>query len=193
MGFPAELSENLLSPDRLDKSLDTMPPALARLTHACTHLTIAPTMMRAGTKQNVIPDVVELKIDVRTLPGQSGDEVHAALVEALGDLADRVEIHPNDDPSTSSPPDTRLWDVLNTVSARLVEGSALVPFLMTGGTDNRFFRRAGSVGYGFGLFSSRLRFEDYASMFHGNDERVDQESLRLSTELWMATARELLT
>jgi hypothetical protein len=30
-------------------------------------------------------------------------------------------------------------------------------------------------------------------MFHGNDERVDQESLRLSTELWMATARELLT
>ncbi len=49
---------------------------------------------------------------------------------------------------------------------------------MTGATDNRFFRRAGSVGYGFGLFSKRLAFEDYATMFHGNDERVDQESLQ---------------
>jgi hypothetical protein len=29
-------------------------------------------------------------------------------------------------------------------------------------------------------------------MFHGNDERIDQESLRLSTELWLALARELL-
>ncbi len=193
VGFPPEIAEPLLSADKLDAYLETLPPGLARLTHACTHMTVAPTMMQAGTKQNVIPDSVELKIDVRTLPGQTGAEVHGLLVEALGDLADRVEIEPNDDPSTSSPPDTVLWDVLNRVSGRLVEGSALVPFLMTGGTDNRFFRRAGSVGYGFGLFSTRLKYEDYARMFHGNDERVDQESLRLSTELWMATARELLT
>ena len=65
-------------------------------------------------------------------------------------------------------------------ASRLVEGSALVPFLMVGGTDNRFFRRAGSVGYGYGLFSKRLSFEQYATMFHGNDERVDQESLALT-------------
>ena len=63
---------------------------------------------------------------------------------------------------------------------------------MVGGTDNRFYRRAGSVGYGFGLFSERVAYEDYAAMFHGNDERVDQESLRLSTILWEAVARDLL-
>jgi len=57
----------------------------------------------------------------------------------------------------------------------------------------RFFRRVGSVAYGFGLFSRRLTFEDYASMFHGNDERVDVESLELSTQLWDAVARDLLT
>jgi hypothetical protein len=78
------------------------------------------------------------------------------------------------------------------VTSRLCEGSALVPMMMVGGTDNRYFRRAGAVGYGFGLFSERLRFEDFASMFHGNDERVDQESLRLSTELWMALAHDFL-
>jgi acetylornithine deacetylase/succinyl-diaminopimelate desuccinylase-like protein len=73
-----------------------------------------------------------------------------------------------------------------------VQGSALVPFVMVGGTDNRYFRRAGSVGYGFGLFSQRLTFEDYATMFHGNDERIDQESLGLCTELWEEVAKDLL-
>jgi acetylornithine deacetylase/succinyl-diaminopimelate desuccinylase-like protein len=114
------------------------------------------------------------------------------LSEALGDLADRVELESNDDPSTESPIDTPLWDSLARVTGRMVEGSALVPFLMVGGTDNRFFRRAGSVGYGFALFSRRLSFEDYATMFHGNDERVDVESLGLSEELWEAVARDLL-
>jgi acetylornithine deacetylase/succinyl-diaminopimelate desuccinylase-like protein len=86
-----------------------------------------------------------------------------------------------------------LWESLDRVSRRFVEGSALVPMVMVGGTDNRYFRRAGSIGYGFGLFSQRLTFEDYATMFHGNDERVDQESLRLSTELWEAVAHDILT
>ena len=54
------------------------------------------------------------------------------------------------------------------------------------------FRRAGSVGYGFGLFSERLSFEDYATMFHGNDERIDQESLGLCTALWEEVAKNLL-
>jgi len=115
------------------------------------------------------------------------------LDDVLGDLADRVELESNDDPSTASPIDTPLWDSLARVTGRLVEGSALVPFLMVGGTDNRFFRRAGSVGYGFGLFSRKLSFEDYATMFHGNDERVDVDSLGLSEQLWEAVAHDLLT
>ena len=110
-------------------------------------------------------------------PGQSGEHARKLLLEAIGDLADKVEIESGDDPASRSEIDTPLWDALGRVTARLCEGSALVPWLMTGATDNRFFRRAGSVGYGFGLFSKRLAFEDYATMFHGNDERVDQESL----------------
>ncbi len=192
MSFPPELADPLLDPDRLPEVLEALPPGAARLFHACTHTTIAPTVVHGGTKTNVIPDLVELEVDVRTLPGQSGDEVRALLVDALGDLADRVEIESNDDPSTSSPTDTPLWDVLGRVTSRLVDGSRLFPSLMVGGTDNRFFRRAGSVGYGFGLFSDRVGFEDFATRFHGNDERVDVDSLRLSTDLWLATARELL-
>ena len=192
MAYPPEIASALLDPDALPQALAELPLGMSRLVHACTHTTFAPTVMHGGTKTNVIPDLVELEVDVRTLPGQTGDEARAMLDEALGDLADRVEIESNDDGPTESPIDTPLWDSLARVTGRLIEGSALVPFLMVGGTDNRYFRRAGSVGYGFALFSRRLSFEDYATMFHGNDERVDAESLGLSEQLWEAVARDLL-
>jgi len=95
--------------------------------------------------------------------------------------------------ATESPADTPLWNTLQRVAAGLFPGSATVPLMMMGATDARFFRRAGSVAYGFGLFSQRISYDDYSSMFHGDNERVDQESLRLSTELWDATARDLLS
>ncbi|MEX2254094.1 MAG: M20/M25/M40 family metallo-hydrolase [Acidimicrobiia bacterium] len=193
MHYPPEIREALLDPEGLRDALGELPLGMSRLVHACTHTTFSPNVMHGGTKTNVIPDSVELEVDIRTLPGQTGDEVRAMLAEALGDLADRVEMESNDDPSTESPMDTPLWDSLSRVTGKLVEGSALVPFLMVGGTDNRFFRRAGSVGYGFALFSRRLSFEDYATMFHGNDERVDMESLGLSEQLWEAVAHDLLS
>ncbi|MSO79049.1 MAG: peptidase M20 family protein, partial [Acidimicrobiia bacterium] len=192
MAYPEEITKAFLDPDGLRDALSELPLGMSRLVHACTHTTFAPTVMHAGTKTNVIPDLVELEVDIRTLPGQDGASARAMLEEALGDLADRVEIESNDDPATESAIDTPLWDSLSRVTSKLVENSALVPFLMVGGTDNRFFRRAGSVGYGFALFSRRLAFEDYATMFHGNDERVDQESLGLSEVLWEAVARDLL-
>jgi acetylornithine deacetylase/succinyl-diaminopimelate desuccinylase-like protein len=192
MHYPDEFREALLDAEHLREFCATLPLGLGRQVYSCTHTTFAPTVLHGGTKTNVIPDFVELEVDIRTLPGQTADEVNEQLRDALGDLADRVEIESNDDPSTQSAVDTPLWDSLQRVSGKLVEGSALVPFVMVGGTDNRYFRRAGSIGYGFGLFSRRLSFEDYATMFHGNDERIDQESLALTPALWEEVARALL-
>ena len=192
MGYPPEIATAFLDPSAVRDFCATLPRGMGKLIHACTHTTFSPNVIHGGTKTNVIPDHVELEVDIRTLPGQTGDDIRAMLRDALGDLADVVEVESNDDPSTASPTDTPLWDALSRVTGRMVADSALVPFLMVGGTDNRFFRRAGAVGYGFGLFSKRLGFEDYATMFHGNDERVDVESLALSTRLWQAVAEELL-
>ena len=97
-----------------------------------------------------------------------------------------------DDPATGSPVDTPLWDSLGRVSQAFYAGSHLVPMLSVGATDARFFRRLGTTSYGFGLFSRKLTFEEFGRMFHGDDERVDVDSLRLSTEMWHALARDLL-
>jgi acetylornithine deacetylase/succinyl-diaminopimelate desuccinylase-like protein len=189
-----ELTAALLDADGFAALCDALPLGLARQAHACTHTTFAPTVMHAGTKTNVIPDRVELQIDVRTLPGQTGDDVRAQLDEIIGpDLAPSVElVWANDDPPTSSPIDTPLWDALQRVTDRVTPGSKNIPFLTVGATDARFFRRLGTTAYGFGLFSPRITFEEFGTMFHGDDERVDQESLRLSTELWLALADDFL-
>jgi acetylornithine deacetylase/succinyl-diaminopimelate desuccinylase-like protein len=193
IGYPQELTEPLLDPKTLVEACETLPVGMARQFHACTHTTFAPTVVHGGTKTNVIPDIVDLEIDIRTLPGQTGADVRAMLDEALGDLSDAVEVtDAHDDPSTSSAIDTPLWDSLTRVSSRFYEGSTTVPFLMVGATDARFFRRLGVTAYGFGLFSTNISFEDFGAMFHGDNERVDKESLRLSTELWEAVAHDLL-
>jgi acetylornithine deacetylase/succinyl-diaminopimelate desuccinylase-like protein len=119
--------------------------------------------------------------------------VRAAIMEALGALAADVElVVDSDDPPNASAVDTPLWDSLQHVGERLVPGARIVPITSTGATDARFFRAIGATAYGYGLFSERISYDDYGAMFHGNDERVDQESLRLSTELWEAVAQDLL-
>jgi acetylornithine deacetylase/succinyl-diaminopimelate desuccinylase-like protein len=166
---------------------------MGRQFHACTHTTFAPTIAHGGTKINVIPDRVDLQIDIRTLPGHGGPEVRAMLGEALGELADKVElVGSQDDPSTASSVDTPLWDSLARITQQFYEGSKLVPYMTVGATDARFFRRRGTTSYGFGLFSTNLSFEDYGTMFHGDDERVDVESLELSTDMWEVLAKDLL-
>ena len=106
---------------------------------------------------------------------------------------DSVEISAlSDDPSTDSAIDTPLWDSIQKVTGALVPGAQMVPFMIVGATDARFFRRAGATAYGAGLFSDKIPFAEFMSMFHGNDERIDQESLRLSAELWMGVAKDLL-
>ena len=193
LDYPDELTGPLLSEDSLMGALEFLPLGMARQFHACTHTTFAPTIIHGGSKVNTIPDVVDLQIDVRTLPGQRAEDVLEQFREALGDLADDVEIIPNAaDESSSSPMDTPLWDTLARIAPRFHEGSAIVPYLTVGATDARFFRRVGATAYGFGMFSERLSFEDYGSMFHGDNERVDVDSLRMSTELWGHVARDLL-
>ena len=195
MEYPPELAAALLDPDRVwDAVHDTPRLDLARTAHACTHTTFAPTVLHGGSKTNVIPDTVELEIDIRTLPGQTAADVDAMLEEIIGpDLRESVQVTgiSNDDAS-ESPMDTPLWDALSGLAGRLSPGATVVPSMMTGATDARFFRRRGVTAYGFGLFSGRIPPREISAMFHGNDERVDTESLALSTELWAGLAREFL-
>jgi len=184
----------LTDPERvLDAAAWLHNPGLARVIYACTHTTMSPNVVRGGTNVNVIPDRVVIEVDVRTLPGVTASDVDAMLRDALGDLADRVEISaPEFGEGSISPSETPLRDALARTAAALVPGSRLVPQLAPGATDARHFRWRGVPAYGFGLHSPRIPYTEYPLMFHGDNERIDVESLRLSCLLWEQVARDFL-
>ena len=66
------------------------------------------------------------------------------------------------------------------------------PGIIVGGTDARFYRQRGAVAYGAALFSPGVTFESFGQRFHGNDERIDVESLGLSAEFWYGVTKESL-
>ena len=191
-----DLTAALVDPDRVWKAARDMDNAtLAREAHACTHTTFSPNVAHGGSKVNVIPDRVEIQVDIRALPGITSDEVEAMLKEAMGDLADRVTIDtpPNRRRGGSlSSLDTPIMRAMSRVAGTLMPGSTVVPAMTTGGTDARFFRWKGIPAYGFGLHSTRIPYTEYPIMFHGHNERVDTESLRLSAMMWEELCRDFL-
>ena len=120
-------------------------------------------------------------------------EVQHHLDTALGDLAGAVDVELiMNDPATISPLDTPLWDALQRAIARPFPTSRLTPQLSVGFTDSRIYRAMGAVSYGAALFSPSVEPGEYSKRFHGNDERVDVESLALTTQLWLDVVRDLL-
>jgi acetylornithine deacetylase/succinyl-diaminopimelate desuccinylase-like protein len=91
-----------------------------------------------------------------------------------------------------SPIDTPLWEVLGRVVDGHYPGARLMPRMIVGFTDAPYFREKGAVGYGFGLFSRTLTAEAMAGRFHGNDERIDVESLALTTQAWLDVCEQFL-
>jgi acetylornithine deacetylase/succinyl-diaminopimelate desuccinylase-like protein len=188
--YDDEIKNNLLDPAKLDVALDDLPDRRkARSLHSCCHTTFSPNVIHGGVKTNIIPDEVYVEVDIRTLPGETKADVQAHLRAALGDLYDALEVEPiQEDESSASPVNTPMWDTLANVIKQAHPESPLQPGLIVGGTDSRFFREKGAVAYGAGLFSPKVTFETFAKRFHGHDERVDVESLGLSTQLWVDIA-----
>jgi acetylornithine deacetylase/succinyl-diaminopimelate desuccinylase-like protein len=184
----------MLDPDSLDELLEEMPSAgVAGHLHACTHTTFSCNVLDGSMKTNVIPDAVAIDVDIRTLPGENSAAVEEHLRTALGDLADAVEVEilMNDQASISRT-DSPLWDSLQRAVNRPFPTARLTPQLVVGFTDARVFRALGATAYGAGLFSPALDGGDFARRFHGNDERIDVESLELTTRLWIDVCRDLL-
>ena len=195
MDVDAATKSAMVDPIQIEGFLDEMPNnQAAGHFYSCTHSTFSPNLLDGGSmKTNVIPDTVDINVDIRTVPGESTAEVEAHLAVALGDLADQVQVEIiMDDPATISRIDTPLWDSLQRAVSKPFPGAELSPQLIVGFTDSRIYREMGAIAYGAGLFSPDLDAASYGSRFHGNDERIDTESLRLSTDLFVEVAKDLL-
>ena len=194
MDLPDDARDQLLDEDRVDGFLADVPHVgTAGHLHACTHTTFSPNVGDGPGKTNVIPDRVSIDVDIRTMPGDHTEEVAAHLREALGDLADHVETEViMDDSASSSRIDTPLWDALERAVTKPFPSARLNPQFIVGFTDARVYREMGAVAYGAGLLSPSISGGEFSRRFHGHDERIDVESLRLTTGMYLDVCRDML-
>jgi acetylornithine deacetylase/succinyl-diaminopimelate desuccinylase-like protein len=152
---------------------------MARMLKAILHDTANPTMLKAGYKANVIPATAEAVVDCRVLPGRLA-AFEAEVDELIGPDVAREWI--TNLPSYETTFDGDLVDVMNAALLAVDPDARTVPYMFSGGTDAKAFARLGIRCFGF----TPLRLPpdlDFASLFHGVDERVPVDALRFGTEV----------
>ncbi|WP_028245854.1 M20/M25/M40 family metallo-hydrolase [Pseudoclavibacter soli] len=176
----ADLEARLLDVDTLDAALPEL-GELAPLGHALTRMTVSPNIVRAGDKHNVIPGSATVDLDIRVLPGQTAADVEAFLTKALAPWADSVVVEGvGFQPGSTSPADSELTKRIAETFQRVYPGAVPAQVIGPGGSDGRFLRPNGTHVYGFGLFSRALGLAEFRRRLHGNNERVDLESIALT-------------
>jgi acetylornithine deacetylase/succinyl-diaminopimelate desuccinylase-like protein len=182
--LPTRLKAMLLKKSQCDKALERLrsqDEGAAKFFHAASRLTISPNVMAVGSKINIIPDRGAVELDIRILPGQTVEYVIAELEKTLGPLAQDIQIEIVEYyPSTASPIDTPLYEATREILCGVHPLVRPVPYFIGGVTDGRFFRKKGTVVYGFTLANDDLTLTEYASLVHGKDERVSLKTLELS-------------
>jgi len=142
--------------------------------------TIAPTMLEAGVRQNVVPSEARGVLNIRLLPGNLLDPLLGKLRDLINDPQIRFEIEPGgSQPAPSSSLDSDLFKTIARVSGQEYPGAPIVPYMSTGATDSAFLRERSVQAYG--LLPFALTDEDAARM-HGVDERIPLDSFRQGIE-----------
>src|SRR4030066_2366067 len=158
-------------------------------------ITITPTMIHGGVKENVIPSECEAVFDCRILPGQNTAAALQLIRELLKDVGlDKLafEVIQANEPS-ESPTETPLYDVITGVLRAFEPNCGVTPMLMTGGTDSRFFRRMGSVCYGFQPMRPGAQYDEVVKRIHGVDERISVENLVFGTSVLYEVVKKFMS
>ncbi|WP_101524483.1 M20/M25/M40 family metallo-hydrolase [Nocardioides houyundeii] len=151
-----------------------------RMLGAVIRNTANPTMLQAGYKVNVIPTEATAYLDGRFLPGYQ-DEFFATLDELCGPDVTR-EFVSHQQP-WESPTQGNLMDAMTRSILAEDPDGIVAPYLMSGGTDAKHFRKLGMTSYGFAPL--RLPAElDFGALFHGVDERVPTDALEFGARVF---------
>jgi acetylornithine deacetylase/succinyl-diaminopimelate desuccinylase-like protein len=164
--------------DDLEGSLAKLGP-LSRIVGATIRDTANPTMLSAGYKANVIPSTAEAVVDCRVLPGRQ-EAFLREVDELLGPDVTREWV--TDLPPVETAFEGPLVEAMATALRTQDPSSVTVPYMLSGGTDAKAFVELGMRCFGF----APLRLPpdlDFASLFHGIDERVPVDALQFGVRV----------
>jgi acetylornithine deacetylase/succinyl-diaminopimelate desuccinylase-like protein len=150
--------------------------------------TIAPTILQAGVRPNVIPSEARAVLNVRLLPGDTIDVILNDLNKLVNDPAVKLEVMQDGGlAAPNSSMDTEFYALLTKVCAKEFGGAPVLPLLSTGATDSAQLRLHSVQAYGLSPFP--LTQEDEARV-HGDDERIPLASFAKGVDLMVHIVTE---
>ena len=172
--------------------VESRDPRIAMLLEPTLGVTLAPTMVHASEKINVIPAHAELRVDCRVPPGLGADHARMRIDEVLG--GDGYEIRFVEQVvGNRSPIETELMDHIRRFLDDEAPGAAITPTVLPGFTDSRWFREAfpDCVAYGF-FPRKRMDLFEAFPLIHAADERIPVEDLGMAARFFARLAPDVL-
>ena len=180
---------------RLIAGAAALHPALAHLVPPLTGTTMAPTMLAAGLRLNVMPARASTDVDCRVLPGDTPAQVEAALRERLDggeDVPYDLEWIDRFTAGTASPAGGPIVEAIRHWVGGGDPAAGVLPMVCTGFTDSTHLRGAfGTAAYGYSPFLVTPA-DVVESGYHNRDERVHVDDLAHSVDFHEYLARRLL-
>jgi len=137
---------------------------------AMIRTTAAPTIFRAGQKDNVLPARARAVVNFRVLPGDTTEGVIEHVRRTVDDEQVRISALPKRrEPSSASALDGPAWVALGRSIREVFPEVVVAPYLLVAGTDSRHFRELCDCVYQFMPF--RVTPADMTRA-HGTNERV---------------------
>ena len=150
--------------------------------------TIAPTMLQAGVRVNVIPSEAKAMLNVRLLPGDTIDVLMNELNKLVNDPQVKMQILPDGGlAAPNSSMENGFYGLITGVCAKEYGGAPVLPYLSTGATDSAQLRLHNVQAYG--LMPYAITQEDEARV-HGDDERLPLASFAKGIDLLTRIAAE---
>jgi len=153
--------------------------------YSISRSSVAPTVIDAGFRRNVIPSEASAILDIRMLPDEDVEDFYEELAAVIDDP--RVEIVPHHIYRPASPPseiDNEMFQALERVAKRMYPDATVLPIMQTGATDMAQVRAKGMQAYGIAPARS---IEEINSGFgaHGDNERISEAAfVNLVKYLW---------
>ena len=165
-------------------------PAAVELVEPLLGMTVAPTMIAASRKRNVIPGRCEVTVDCRLLPGETEDDADRAVRAWLGTGDYELEWRDGQG-GTRSELGTPLWAAIESFVDAIEPGAGVAPICVAGFTDSHWLRETfGTVAYGF--FPLRTMSSELAArLIHSADERIAVDDLALGVDFLRHVAQAI--
>ncbi|TDB68183.1 M20 family peptidase [Arundinibacter roseus] len=151
---------------------------------ASTQTTIAPTILKAGIKDNVLPIDATAIVNFRILPGDSVQGV----INHIKKVIDNQEIEVKSlevfdtEPSPVSSPETETFQILHRTIKSCYPEVLVSPYLVLGATDARYYRKLSENVYRFTPY--QLDEEDLKRP-HGTNERIQIDTYKAMIQFYV--------